>query len=138
MKWKFIVISMVIALSAVLVFGCSNTQSSSKPNQAQTKQTGQKQKAKQQKKKKGITRSLVNFLDMTRKDFNAERKNGKSIVEIAQEKNKTEQQVIDYLLQKREASFKKSHPNATQDVLNQKKQAWTKAITKQIENKKGA
>ena len=138
MKWKFIVISIVIALSAVLVIGCSKTQSSSNPNQVQTKQTGQKQKAKQQKKKKGISRSLVNFLDMTQKDFNAERKSGKSIVEIAQEKNKTEQQVIDYLIQKREESLKKKNPNTTQDQLNQKKQVWTKAITKQIEYKKGA
>ena len=134
MKWKIIMIAFVIALSSSLFMGCSNAQNHSSKAAVTNKKNGKSRH--HQKKNTKIDPQLYSFLGISKKDFRDEKKAGKSIVEIAKEKNKTEQQVIDFLVNNREHAFKKKNPNITENQLNEKKLQWTKKIQSQIEKTK--
>ena len=141
MKKKKLFISLLIVLSTVLFIGCSNTKTDTRQSSHKTHQKGGKahKKAKNKIQKNS---ELLSFLGMTKTDFTTEHKSGKSIADIAKEKNKTEQQVIDFLVYQRGTAFKKNNPDISSDKLDTKKQQWTKKITKEVEkkpkNKKGA
>lgn len=133
MKWKLMFIALIVVLSSSLFMGCSNGQDHASKAANRTEQKSGKSDSH---KKSNTDPQFFTFLGISQKDYKKEKKAGKSIVEIAEEKNKTEQEVIDFLVKDREQTFKKNNPNITEDKLNEKKQQWTKKIKAEVEKKK--
>lgn len=134
MKRKSLFITFIIILSSFLVMGCSNGNNTSKAANKNVHKSG---KAHAHKKKNArVDPKILKYLGMNLKDFRKEKKEGKSIAEMAQANNKTEQEVINLLLKDREETFKKKNPDISADKLTEKEQQWTKKIKQEVEKKK--
>lgn len=127
MKKLMLQTSLLTLIAAVMLTGCghkNDTNTGGSSSASTTKSTGASDKSK----------SIVQYLGISKKEFKKERREGKSIVDIAKGQSKTEQQVLNYMLNQRMAKLK-NKSKLTDAQLSKKKAAMTQKIQTKIENK---
>ena len=122
----------IVAIFLTIGLGACSSQSS-KSNQ-QTNENKQAVKTKQAKPKKvtlAQNKTLLHLLRMDPISLRDEINSGKSIVEIGKEKNVTEDQMVNALIEQRIKTMKKN--GKTDEEINQTKQKLTEQIKRQLE-----
>jgi hypothetical protein len=129
---KVIMIGVTLLLTLGLT-ACGSS-SSAAANQSQPIKA-HKQNGSSAKKQKNISivknEILLNVLKMDPISLRQELNTGKSIVEVGKEKNVTEDQMVNALIQQRVNAAKKN--GKTDAQINQLKTKWTQQIKKQLE-----
>lgn len=133
MKRKFLLTSFLTLSMTIVLTGCSQT-NIAKTEKGSAATTSSKQSSKAARKSHSKS-SIYQYLGLSKKTFKKERNDGKSIVDIAKEQNKTEQQVINYMLQQRISQLKQKK-QLSDSRLSKKKAAMTQKIRKNIESQK--
>lgn len=113
----------------------SSATSSSNQNQPNKTQQVKGSSAKKQTNNSLVKNEiLLNLLKMDPISLRQELNSGKSIVEVGKEKNVTEEQMVNALIQQRVNAAKKN--GKTDAQINQLKTKWTNQIKKQLERTK--
>lgn len=128
---RFKTVLSIVSLSLILT-GCGQT-TSTKSQASTSNQSSTHTKHKAKNKNSLVSKALLSYLKMTKKDFSSERKSGKSLVDIARQKNITEQQLEDFLVNQRLQLLQSKNKHLTASLLAKKKAQITNTIKKQIE-----
>jgi hypothetical protein len=122
----------IIAIFLTFGLGACSSQTQ-KSNHKANQKTANAKKVKSRKVALADNQTLLHLLKMDPISLKDEVKSGKSIVDIGKEKNVTEDQMVNALLDQRINSMKKS--GKTNEEINQRKQKLTEQIKRQLERK---
>lgn len=135
MKKTIVIASLSLMLLMGLTACGSSATSSSNQNQPNKTQQVKGSSAKKQTNNSLVKNEiLLNLLKMDPISLRQELNSGKSIVEVGKEKNVTEEQMVNALIQQRVNAAKKN--GKTDAQINQLKTKWTNQIKKQLERTK--
>jgi hypothetical protein len=134
MKKSLLVTGILASCLLLGLAGCGNSTTQDKVQKANSTQTHKSKKVnKNQKKNNSLVKNeyLFHLLKMDPLSLKDEMKSGKSIVDVGKEKNVTEDQMVNTLIQQRISSMKAK--GKTDAQIQEKQTIWEKQLRIQLE-----